>query len=372
MALAIVNNPAQLSSAASEMLFIVEEPTKTADPVTYPNYKFILQVYVGSSVYKLKSQPHPSSKLGIFDVSKILQPYLVYGLDMSSNKVDYTTRVSYYVKLGEEYSDTEYLGLVTDGTRYAYKSYKRRPFEESNVIGNGKASNMPSTITALQKSTMLYQLVPYFSNVTGVTTLTVTYKNEAGTTLSSSTVSNADFIANDTRQYNISNTNSNTSYIVLSGPFDQRINIQCTKYPVRYIAWLNPYGAYESMTFGMVSLKTAETEKKSYRRLPYDIDNSGDITYQTSNVFYGQKRTFAANTKTKMRLTSHLLSDNEYTWLADLFASPDIYMYDDNTGYWMPVEITSSTYEYRTYLNSRLKPLEFEVEFSDTFNSQFL
>jgi hypothetical protein len=373
MSLTIVNNPAQLASVSSEMLFVAEEPTKTADPVTYPNYKFILQVYVAGEVYKLKAQPHPTSGLGIFDVSKVLQIHTVNQFAMSSNKVDYTSRQDYYVKLGEEYSDTEYLGIVTDGTRYAYKSYKRRPFEESNVIGNGIASNMPSTITAVAKdSSVLYQLVPYFSDVSGITDLSITYKNAAGTTLATATLSNVGYSANTIRQFNINNAFTNADYILLTGPLSLRINLQCTKHPVRYLAWLNPYGAYDSLTFGMVSMKTTETERRQYGRLPYEVDNGGDITYQIGNVFYGQKRTFATKTKTRMKLTSHLLTDAEYTWLADLFSSTDVYMYDDTTGYWMPVQITSGNYEYRTYLNSKLKPLEFEVEFSDEYNSQFL
>lgn len=375
MALTIVNNPPDFCSVNSEVLFIVEEPTKTADPITYPNYKFILDVYTSTGTFlgRLKSQPHPTTKLGIFDISKILQSQASHALTVVSTYDDYSSRIQFYVKVGEEYNDTVYLNLITDSTRSVYKTYKRRPFYESNVLANnGLATNMPSTITVLQKPTLAYQLVPYFSNVSGVTDLTITYKNSDGSTLSTSTVSNAGFQANYIRQYKITNSNENTSYILLSGPFDRRINVQCTKYPVRYLAWLNPYGAYDSLTFGLVSLKTTETEKKSFGRLPYEISDTGDINYGENNSLYGQKRTFAAKTKTRMKLTSHLLTDAEYTWLADLFSSTDVYMYDDTTGYWMPVQITSGTYEYRTYLNSRLKPLEFEVEFTDEYNSQFL
>ena len=144
-------------------------------------------------------------------------------MNLSSNKVDYVVRLAYQVKLGQEYSDTIYTNLITDSTRYVANTYKERPFTSSVVLANGLASNVPSTITCLGH-TVDFQLIPYFSNVSGVTDLTITYKNEAGTTLSTTTVSNADFVANKVRVYNIPNTNTNTSYILLTGTFSLRIN----------------------------------------------------------------------------------------------------------------------------------------------------
>ena len=369
MALTLESYPTDLSSVSSECLFVVSS-TEALDPVTYPNYKFVCDVYVASTlVARLKAFPDPTNSLGVFDISKVLQPYFTNGLNLSSNKVDYVVRLAYQVKLGQEYSDTIYTNLITDSTRYVANTYKERPFTSSVVLANGLASNMPSTITCLG-NTVDFQLIPYFSNVSGVTDLTITYKNEAGTTLSTTTVSNADFVANKVRVYNIPNTNTNTSYILLTGTFSLRINLQCTKYPVRTLAWLNPYGGYESYTFGLISKKSIDVERKAFTKLPYQISSGGDVSYLANTVFYGGRKGFASNTKTKMKLTSHLLTDNEYTWLADLFKSPDVYMY--TTAGWIPVQVSATNYEYRTFLNSRLTPLEFDVEYSDEFNAQFL
>lgn len=375
MSLTIVNYPAGYRSVNNEVLFIVEQPTKTADPVTYPNYKFILEVYGSGNIYlgKLKAFPHPVSKLGIFDVSSILQSRSGHALVLIDEKEDYTTEIQFYVKVGEEYGNTEYLGLITDSTRSVYKTYAKRPFVESNILANGKASNMPSTINCVAKNkNVLYQLVPFFSNVTGVTDLTITFKNDAGSTLSTSVMTNSDFSAKHIRQFNISNTNKNVSYALLTGPFSMRINYNCTKHPVRYLAWLNPFGAYDSFTFAMSSMKSIDVERRSYSRMPYEIANGGDITYTDGNVFYGQRRVFATKTKTKMKLMSNFLTDEEYVWLADLFSSPDVCMFDEITGYWMPVSIADTSYEYRTNLNSKLSSLQFNVEFSDDYNAQLL
>lgn len=369
MALTLESYPTDNSSVSSECLFVVSS-TEALDPVTYPNYKFVLDVYVASTlIARLKAFPDPVNSLGVFDISKVLQPYFDAGLSLASNKVDYVVRLAYQVKLGQEYSDTTYTNLITDSTRYVANTYKERPFTSSVVLANGLASNMPSTITCLG-TTVDFQLIPYFSNVTGMSDLATTYYNEAGGIITTSFINNADFVANRVRVYNIPNSNTNASYAIITGVFDLRINYKCTKYPVRTLAWLNPFGGYESYTFGLVSKKSIDTERKIFTQLPYQISSGGDVSYLANTVFYGGRRGFSTNTKSKMKLTSHLLTDNEYTWLADLFKSPDVYMY--TSAGWIPVQVAATNYEYRTYLNSRLSPLEFDVEYSDEFNAQFL
>ena len=176
MALTLESYPTDLSSVSSECLFVVSS-TEALDPVTYPNYKFVCDVYVASTlVARLKAFPDPTNSLGVFDISKVLQPYFATQFDGVTDKVDYVVRLAYQVKLGQEYSDTLYTNLVTDSTRYVANTYKPRPFTSSVVLANGLASNMPDTITCLGNP-VLFQLIPHFSNVSGVSNLTVTYKN---------------------------------------------------------------------------------------------------------------------------------------------------------------------------------------------------
>lgn len=369
MALTILSAPGTTASVSSEMLFIINEATKANDPVNYPDYKYILDVYFdGNIVARMKANPDPVNKFGIFDVATVLRYYVPsYGLNVSTDKVDYTIADQYSVELGEEFSDTMYTGMVVDSSRYFYRSYAERPYSSSGVVTNGLLSNMPSTITS-HGSNVLWNVLPYFSNVSGIADLTVTYYDAAGSVITTSTFDNSDFNANNVRQFNIENTIAD--HAILSGTFNLRIDYRCSKYPVHYIAWLNPYGTYESQTFGMVSKKNIEIEKKSFSQLPYQINPSGVVSYASNNVFYGGRRDFNKMIKTRLSLTSHLLNADEYTWLADLFKSPDVYLH--TAAGWMPVTIVQSNYEYRTYQNSRLTPLQFDVEYSDTFNSQYL
>jgi hypothetical protein len=60
----ILATPPSFSSLQDDLVYTVSEPTHTSDPVTYPNYKFIGDVYVGSTlIARIKKVPIPSPKL---------------------------------------------------------------------------------------------------------------------------------------------------------------------------------------------------------------------------------------------------------------------------------------------------------------------
>ncbi len=371
MAIVINSEASNTSSVNNEMLFTVYEATKANDPTTYPDYSYVCDVYVdGVFVERLIARPDPEYKRGIFDVSRALQPYCTYGFKAANDIEDYTARVAYQLKFGEQYDGTLYINLTVDSTdRYAFKTYAPRPYVSSAVIANGLASNMPSVITT-HGNPVRSQVIPYFSNVSGVSDLTVTYKNKNGNTLNTAIFDNSDYVANQIRQYNIENSLNESAYALLTGPFSLRINYECSKYDVYTLVWLNPYGAYESQTFGLVSKKMIELTKKDFTELPYRLNASGEVSYISNNVYYGGKKGYATNVKVRLSLTSHLLSAAEYTWLADLFISPEVYLFDGSN--YLPVTIGQSNYEYRNYSNSRLTPLQFEVEFGHIYNGQFL
>jgi hypothetical protein len=57
-------------------------------------------------------------------------------------------------------------------------------------------------------------------------------------------------------------------------------------------------------------------------------------------------------------------TDEEYEWLAELISSPKIYL--EIEGYYYPVTIKNTNYEYSTNQNNGLKALEIEVELNQT------
>lgn len=372
MAISIQSEASNGCSVNNEMLFVVYESTKATDPVTYPDYSYVCDVYVSSAlVARLVSRPDPTYNKGVFDVARVLQGYCTYGIDISSSTVDYNPKISYRLKFGEQYNGTLYTSLVNDSTdRYAYKTYKARPFLSSSVLQNGLASNMPSVVNWHKGQAV--QLIPYFSDVSGVTTIYADHYDSSGNLLSTNSVDNTLMAAGAIRQWNMGPQTADYSILHGAG-VSLRVNHLCDgKYPGYTLAWLNPFGAYDTQSFGLVSKKRIETTDKGYSQLNYRVDSGGAVSYQANSAFYGGKRGYYKSARVLLSLTSHLLNDDEYEWLADLFMSPDVYIYDNDLECFIPVTITATSYEYRTYLNSRLVPLQFDIEFTDPYNAQML
>lgn len=393
MALTILTSPGNGSSVSNEMLFVIQESTKANDPVTYPNYKYVLDIYVdGTLVARQKATPDPINYLGVFDVSVILRDYVPdYGLKATytNSTEEYDIKVAYTVKLGEEYDDTLYTNLVTDSERTAYKTYARRPFTSSDIITarmDKAASNIPerfdSELTGYKDDKWF--IVPYINNVSG-TAINYAFYDEQNVQVGSSgqtTLSTPSYIL----QSNLSFPKLTTALGLSQAQKDSivalffdtnttqqfKVSYKCSKHTPIIIAWLNPYGGYESYSFGLVNKKTTEISRKDFAQLNYRINASGVVSYDADGVMYGSKKGYGANVKTALKLTSHLLTEQEYNWLADLFNSPDVYIYNSTLDKFVPVTITETNYEFRTYMNSKLTPLEFSVQFSDDYNSQFL
>lgn len=376
MPITLYTAPSDSSSLANEMLFVAFEGTKAYDETTYPDYKYVLDLYVDSVlVQRQKVRPRPDNRLGIFDVSTELRNYVTYGLSAASAKVDYDAKIAYRVKLGEEYDGTLYTNIVVDGSdRTAFKSYAQRPFTTSAIIANGLVSNMPRIRNYHNEQP--WMIFPIYSSG-AIADSKLDLKDSNGSTTSTQTVTNSDYTPAKIRQINFGQTFADAvnSVNFYGGGIGNavKLNILCNdKFPAHTLAWLNPYGGYESQSFGLVSKKSIEIERKDFTKLNYEFNVSGVVSYDSNDVFYGGKKGYATTNKIKMLFTSHLLTDAEYTWLAEMFTSPDVYLYDGTRSKFIPVTITDNNYEYRTYKNSRLTPLQFNVEFSDQYNAQFL
>lgn len=392
MAIVIETAPPTNASVNNEMLFVVFESVKTADPVTYPDYRYVADIYV-DEVFVAREivRPEPLYKRGVLDISKILQSSATYGFSAASNSVDYYPGINYRVKFGEEYAYTTYTNLTVDSARIAFEAYKPKAFLSNSTTlfssQGGIISNMPSTVYVNRSQP--WELLPFYWNVSGTPGLGYFHnlRDEAGNIIQQTLLdpSGGLLAANRIRQFNIGTgaiSNAAGVYatinIPITGALIQTIRyIDDCRFTPRTLVWLNPYGAYDSQSFGLVNKKTIAIEKKSFQQLDYRINPSGVVSYQSNNVMYGSKRGYATTAQTKLNLTSHLLNDAEYKWLSELFLSPEVYIYMNGSesevdGYFLPVTITQNNYDYNTYKNSRLTPLKFEIEYSDHFNAQNL
>jgi hypothetical protein len=390
MAIAINAQPSDSVSLNNEILYVVYESVKANNEVTYPDYRYVCDVYVASVlVGRLKARPDPTYKRGIFDIAGILRSYITYGIKVTyTNVVEfYTTHLVYTVKFGEEYDDVLYTDLTLSSNREAYRSYEIRPFDDSDVMGDVDADFATSAPQVLYSDkSVKWQLLPYWDNVSGITNFTATCYDANGSQVgSTATYSTSGFVAKQIFQMNVgflrlvqsiplsTSEQAQISYYEISnGTKTKRFYLKCDKYPVYTLAWLNKYGAYESYYFSMVSRKQTELTRKEFQQLNYRINSSGEIIYYENGAYYGGRRGFAVDIKTTLKMTSHLLNEDEYEWLSEMFHSPEVYLYNSDRDKFMPVSIQETSYEFRTYLNSRQKPLEFSVMYSDNYNSQLL
>jgi hypothetical protein len=184
MAITIQNTPANTVSVSDEILWVVYESTKANDDVTYPDYRYVCDVYVDTVFAgRMKARPDPSYRMGKFDVSTILRDYATYGLkaNAASYAEDVTAKIDYSLALGEEYGFTTYPALVNATGITAFKSYKPRPFINSSVVVNDDiASNIPN---GTGKKVFTYKTTKWFL----VTFTTILIPGVSITTLSLST-----------------------------------------------------------------------------------------------------------------------------------------------------------------------------------------
>jgi hypothetical protein len=173
--------PGSFASVHDDLIYTVAEPAHTSDPVTYPNYKFIADIYINTVfIGRLKKVPDPVNNIGVFDVSQIVRSYVMSSFNPDQSSVTVVQQkfapVDVQIKFGEEYSFTEYFNIVTDSTRHYYNHYNKQLVGSSSALTafqNKVVSNRPDQIYVLSNSANSY--LSYFAtNTTGVNVLVTT------------------------------------------------------------------------------------------------------------------------------------------------------------------------------------------------------
>lgn len=157
MAIAINDHPGEYYSAHGDLLFVVYEATKSNDPINYPDYKYVADVYIDSvMVARVKKWPQPDSKRGIFNIGSIVRNYLttIFNpagafLAQQLGEEEFFSRV--VVKFGEEYDGTLYTNLTVDDERYYFNHY------------NGKLIGSRTALTSKVGEVITNR--PYFNKV---------------------------------------------------------------------------------------------------------------------------------------------------------------------------------------------------------------
>jgi hypothetical protein len=140
----------------------------------------------------------------------------------------------------------------------------------------------------------------------------------------------------------------------------KKVKRRCSKYKPYTLIFLNAYGAWDSFTFVNGNILT-ENEKKRFEQMEWRL-NGFNMVNKNGKVKYEGMRTYGGDFKTKMKLTTDLLSTEEYKWLFELIVSPLVYLWDKDSSLLHPVQITDTNYEMKNSLQNKSEFLEVNID----------
>ena len=124
---------------------------------------------------------------------------------------------------------------------------------------------------------------------------------------------------------------------------------------------------FDTAKFGLVSRLTMDVDRKQYRQRDYRFGTDAVTYYDANNVYHDSSVNYFNAIDHKYKLTMDAPTDAEYQWLSQLIYSTQVYA--EIGGSYYPISIASNNYEYSTYVNNRLRPLEIDINVNQPRNS---
>jgi len=394
MSLTIQNTPGTYFSVNGDLVFTCVDLVKAADPVTYPDYKYIADIYIDSiMVGRLKSVPTRVNLMGRFNIASIVRNYIAAAFNPATGLRSQELGseeffIDVQVKFGEEYDFTLYTNVTVDSSRTYYGHYNGRLLGTDTYL----AAYVDKVATSRPQAAPIYRgsnncFVPFLPTDTDTITLEIKRYSEGGLTGTTTATFNP-AAANTLQIFNCSPAGINAStpnfidlnvkyYTVefqtpnISDDSLLRFDLICEgRYEVFSVHFLNRFGGFETRDFTKVSRKTIDIEKMEFGKLGYTMDASGMISYKNANNVYNETRSvYSSQYKEKMVLNTDLLTDAEYLWMADLVLSPMVYI--EMNGYFLPAVVVGNNYEYKKTINDKLTNLTINLEFGEQYNAQY-
>ncbi len=152
----------------------------------------------------------------------------------------------------------------------------------------------------------------------------------------------------------------------------------CKGFETVRLSWLNKWGTWDYYNFTQKNIRTLRTTRKAYKQLSGEWNKP---YFQLSGHKGGMKN-YNTTINESVTLNTNYITEEEGTWLEQLFISNDVYMITDSpltenvTGtirrYVQPVRITSEEMIRKTKANDKLIQYTFEVETNRTKKSHKL
>lgn len=346
------------------------------------DFKYVMDLYVGGTQQvRVKLFPDPSNNKGYFDAGNVVRNTMTYEwltpaetYLISEPNVSGQIGQTYQYRIGEEYSGVTYLNLASGNiTAYNWNAplFKRRQ-QDLTVKQNKFMTNRPLTINASLDDNIF---IGIYDNNFNLEIRTYNRSNNAvdsdGISLFNSNFAQLNIGANAINDsLLVPIINDTIKYYELITEYNQkiRVNLDCNpKYQSYNLHFLNDWGMFDTAKFNLVSKLTMDIERKGFEKRDYKF-GSNSVNYYANNKYVESKINYQNKKDYTYKLTMDAPTDEEYVWLAELVASPQIYFEYD--GYYYPVTIKATNYEFSKYVNNRLRVFEVEIEMNQTRYSQ--
>ena len=376
----VVTEPSGKPSVQDALWHIV-----SSDESGTAGMQYVFDVYVnGDQKVRVKRLPDPETANGNFDAGPVVRQYITYDWFRPENKIYLRSpypsgeiAIDYTVEYGEDVSGVITTGMASgEVTAYNFRPplFKRR-VNDFTAKDNKFITNRPLYANcSLDSGEMLLLGV---HSPTGVSAVINKYNYSNQLIAGNNTTTALQF--DEYCQLNISPAGINGE--LGSGFIDAtvkyydvvidelsisfRVNVICdrefTPVPLHF---MNEYGMFDTARFALVSRLTMDVERKAFKQREYSFGASSVDYFDTYGVYRESKINYAQRSDWSYKLNMDAPTDAEYEWLAELVNSPLIYAEID--GYFYPVTIKNTNYEYSKNVFNGLKVLEIDIELNQT------
>jgi hypothetical protein len=407
MAITIQSSPAPYSSMHDDLWFV-----SSSTNVGQTAFKFVYDVYVnGSQVSRTKVYPSPSAEgsYGVFNASPMVRSFVTNYFEPSGSSILVASndkiKVDSQIRVGEEYVSGGNLITIPNVASGALASYNYYPplFADILFVNN----NTPLVLSDYYDNLLLENFTDdwiterdnekitieygdnfyatYFKITAGTYSAWVDVINESGTVID--TVSGGITFSGEMNLFNCQAGHINTfagRTLITEATYGYNVYLKrgvavsrklqfiqkCyPKYKQYNLHFLNRLGGWDTMKFALVNRRSTELQRASYRRNDWQLSGNTMSNIDAYNKYNETTLNYAIQHKDRFHLISDWVSQQDYEWLGQLFASTIVYM--EVQGAYFPVTISSTNYEYKLETSDKLFNFEIDIEVGKYLTSQF-
>jgi len=360
------------------------------------DFKYVFDLYHnGQQLVRTKVFPEPTNGRGYFDASNVIRNEMKFDwFTPTSATKSYLvspdnsgqSSLQYQVRVGEDFSGVTTLNMASGNVRvynYIPSVFKRKVARSE---ANNWTTNRPFTanvgkndkflVGIRHNGTKIYLKTEAWNpntNAFDITCIDLTgYQapSDGGLVRKFTQLDiGFDSISNLVSQPCF-NFNSNTFmdvkfYTNLLDVQAFRLYYDCDeRYTHVNLYFINSYGMFDTARFKLANKLSMMTEKKTFEKRDFKFSNTSVDYYDSRNVYQESKINYGSKTDWTYKLTMDFPTDAEYQWLWELIVSPQVYAEID--GYYYPVSIKNTNYEYIQQKWAGLRTLEIECDINQT------